>query len=44
MRLNEIAEDLEQHQTKSNHSETAKQKAAYAKSAQAWLELAEGTS
>ena len=39
MRLNEIAEDLEQHQTKSNHSETAKQKAAYAKSAQAWFKL-----
>jgi hypothetical protein len=39
MRLNEIAEDLEQHRIKRNHAETAKQKAAYAKSAQTWYQL-----
>ncbi len=39
MRLNEIAEDLRQRLTKKNNAETAKQKAAYAKSAQAWYQL-----
>jgi hypothetical protein len=39
MRLNEIAEDLQQRLTKGNNAETAKQKAAYAKSAQAWHQL-----
>jgi hypothetical protein len=39
MRLNEIAEDLDQRLTKKNNAETAKQKAAYAKSAQAWYQL-----
>jgi hypothetical protein len=39
MRLNEIADDLEQRLTKKSNAETAKQKAAYAKSAQAWYQL-----
>ena len=39
MRLNKIAKDLEQRLTKNSNSETAKQKAAYAKSAQAWYQL-----
>ena len=39
MRLNKIAKDLEQRLTKNSNAETAKQKAAYAKSAQAWYQL-----
>jgi hypothetical protein len=39
MKLAEIAEDVEQRLTKRNNAETAKQKAAYAKSAQAWYQL-----
>jgi sensor histidine kinase YesM len=39
MRLNEIAEDLHTGLTKRNNAETAKQKAAYAKSSQAWYQL-----
>jgi hypothetical protein len=39
MRLNEIAEDLEQRLTKRCNAETAEQQTAYAKSAQAWFEL-----
>ena len=39
MRLNKIAKDLEQRLTKKSNAETAKQKAAYAKSAQAWYQL-----
>jgi hypothetical protein len=39
MKLSEVANDLEQRLTKRNNAETAKQKTAYAKSAQAWFEL-----
>jgi hypothetical protein len=39
MRLNEIAEDVQRRLTKRNNAETAKQNAAYAKSAQAWYQL-----
>ena len=39
MRLNEIAEDVQRHLIKRNNAETAKQKAAYARSAQSWLEM-----
>lgn len=39
MRLNEIAKDLEQRLTIKSNAETAKQKAAYTKSAQAWYQL-----
>lgn len=39
MRLNKIAEDIEQRLTKRKNAETAKQKAAYAKSVQAWYQL-----
>lgn len=41
MKLEEIATDLKQRQTKiqKNNAETARQKAAYTKSAQAWYQL-----
>jgi hypothetical protein len=39
MRLNEIAEGLQQRLPKRNNAETAKQKAAYTRSAQAWYQL-----
>jgi hypothetical protein len=39
MKLAEIAEDIEQRRTKGGSAETAKQNAAYAKSAQAWFKL-----
>jgi hypothetical protein len=39
MKLNVIANDLEQRLTKRNNIETAKQKAAYAKSSHAWYQL-----
>jgi len=39
VKLTEIAEDLQKRLTKRNNAETAKQKAAYAKSAQAWYQL-----
>lgn len=39
MKLSKVASDLEQRLTKRNNAETAKQKAAYAKSSQAWYQL-----
>lgn len=39
MKLSEIAEDLQQRLTKKNNADTAKQKTAYAKSAQAWFKM-----
>jgi len=39
MKLSVIAEDLEQQRMKKNNADTAKQKAAYAKSAQAWFKM-----
>jgi hypothetical protein len=39
MKLSKIAKGMEQRLTKKNNAETAKQKAAYAKSAQAWYQL-----
>lgn len=39
MRLNEIAVEIQKRLTKRNNAETAQQKAAYAKSAQAWYQL-----
>jgi hypothetical protein len=39
MKLSKVASDLEQRLTKKSNAETAKQKAAYAKSAQAWYQL-----
>lgn len=39
MKLAKVANDLEQRLTKKNNAETARQKAAYAKSAQAWYQL-----
>lgn len=39
MKLSKVASDLQQRLTKRNNAETAKQKAAYAKSAQAWYQL-----
>ncbi len=39
MRLNKIAEDVQQHLYKKSNAETAKQKTAHTKSAQAWYQL-----
>jgi len=39
MELKQLAADFKQRLTKKNNVETAKQKAAYAKSAQAWYQL-----
>jgi hypothetical protein len=39
MKLSKVASDLEQRLTKRNNAETAKQKAAYVRSAQAWYQL-----